>query len=175
MLCCVEGRVFSLSMFWRLTGIGFLRKFVIGNFWRVARDLLWSTWRTEYVSLAFPLSLSDFTKTESPGISSGSSTSGAPQDLYQAEGRSVDWRLENWRLDRELSLRSSWHPERLSLHIHSSLADLPECLIKLFKLSVALASVRDENGPPCGEILTSCSLSSLMALSAGLLLLTFLG
>ena len=63
------------------------------------------------MSLAFPLSLSDWTSTESPGFTSGSVMSGASQDLYRAEGRGVDRRLADMEIEEGAVLEiwgTSW-------------------------------------------------------------------
>ena len=94
---------------------------------------------------------------------------------YLAEEECETCLLLNWRSDSSLS--SSWRlqPEAWSLESQSSLADLPECLIKELRESVALASVAGLIFPPWGASLTNWSLSSLMALSTTAFLFAFLG
>ena len=56
----------------------------------------------------------------------------------------------------------------------SSFADLPWCLMSPFRLLVASARTVSEMGLPLGQILTSCSLSSLIGFSAMGFLFIFL-
>jgi hypothetical protein len=101
-------------------------------------------------------------------------TGGAPLAEYLEEERWLDVLILCCWSDNCLSSIAKFSPVFWSLDVHSSLDDLPECLILLLRLSVARARVRLLTLPPDGDSFTISCLSSLMAFSATLFLLTFL-